>query len=186
MPCILTGAGLLFCSDAIQTHASVYSAFCRVNANYIAHATKRRTELYSGFSCDCASSTVHDTRPTQVAIIPPAPLWSISQHRSTSTDTRYKTLCRTLYRSVQPPYYNKVYKGAAVRSCYRSMPDGAAYRRPCQPGGLQSGTGQRVRGGGQPDTLHPAGQSSSRGTAGGAEPLTATAVPLFGLSPDSQ
>lgn len=47
-----------------------------------------------------------------------------------------------------------------------------------QPGGLQSGTGQ-------PGTLRPAGQSSGRGTAGGAEPLTATAVSLFGLSPDS-
>ena len=35
-------------------------------------------------------------------------------------------------------------------------------------------------------TLHPAGQSSGRGAAGGAEPLTATAVSLFGLSPDSQ
>ena len=31
----------------------------------------------------------------------------------------------------------------------------------------------------------PAGQSSSRDRAGGAEPLTATAVSLFGLSPDS-
>lgn len=34
--------------------------------------------------------------------------------------------------------------------------------------------------------LHPAGQSSGRGTAGGAEPLTATAASSFGLSPDSQ
>ena len=33
--------------------------------------------------------------------------------------------------------------------------------------------------------LYPAEQSSSRGAAGGAEPLTATAVSLFGLSPDS-
>ena len=33
--------------------------------------------------------------------------------------------------------------------------------------------------------LHPAGQSSSRGTAGGAKPLAATAASLFGLSPDS-
>lgn len=49
-----------------------------------------------------------------------------------------------------------------------------------QPGGLRSGTGQQsVR------TLHPEGQSSSLGAAGGAEPLTATAVSLFGLSPDS-
>lgn len=34
-------------------------------------------------------------------------------------------------------------------------------------------------------TLHPAGQSSGRGEAGGAEPLAAVAVSLFGLSPDS-
>ena len=31
-----------------------------------------------------------------------------------------------------------------------------------------------------------AGQSSGKGAAGGAEPLTAIAVFLFGLSPDSQ
>ena len=39
---------------------------------------------------------------------------------------------------------------------------------------------------GQPGTLHPAGQSRSMGDAGGAELLTAVAVSLFGLSPDSQ
>lgn len=43
---------------------------------------------------------------------------------------------RTLYRAAQPSYYNKVYKGAAVRTYYRSMPDSAADRRPCQPGGV--------------------------------------------------
>lgn len=46
------------------------------------------------------------------------------------------------------------------------------------PGGLQSGAGSVW-------PLHPAGQSSGRGVAGGAEPLAATAVSLFGLSPDS-
>lgn len=50
--------------------------------------------------------------------------------------TRYQPPRRTLYRAAQPPYYNKVYKGAAVRPCYESMPDGAAHRRPCQPGGV--------------------------------------------------
>lgn len=35
-------------------------------------------------------------------------------------------------------------------------------------------------------TLHPAGQSSSRGAAGSAEPLAALAADFFGLSPDSQ
>nr|DAR83588.1 MAG TPA: hypothetical protein [Caudoviricetes sp.] len=45
----------------------------------------------------------------------------------------------------------------------------------------------RVNGQASPaGTLHPAGQSSSRGAAGGAEPLTALAAALFGLSPDSQ
>lgn len=38
---------------------------------------------------------------------------------------------------------------------------------------------------GQPGTIHPAWQSSSRGMTGGAEPLAAPAVSLFGLSPDS-
>jgi len=43
-----------------------------------------------------------------------------------------------------------------------------------------------VSGQGAPaSTFHPAGQSGSRGAAGGAEPLTATAASLFGLSPDS-
>lgn len=52
------------------------------------------------------------------------------------------------------------------------------------PGGCRSGTGSAVRAG-RSGALHPAGQSSSRGTAGGAEPLAATAASLFGLSPDS-
>lgn len=38
---------------------------------------------------------------------------------------------------------------------------------------------------GHSGTLHPAGQSSSRSAAGGAEPLAACAAALFGLSPDS-
>ena len=101
--------------------------------NYTTHATKQRTGLYSGLSSDYASSTAHNTRPTQAAIMPPAPR-------------------RTLYRTAQPSYYNKVYNGAAVCLCYRSMPDGATDRRPCKPGGvsmlptpggLQSGTGQQ-------------------------------------------
>lgn len=87
--------------------------------NYTAHATKQRTGLYSGFSCDYARSTAHDTRPTQAAIIPPAPRWSVSQRRNTSSTYQIPTSHRTLYGSAQPPYYNKVYEGAP---CYGSMP----------------------------------------------------------------
>ena len=54
-----------------------------------------------------------------------------------------------------------------------------------QPGGLQSGIGQRS--GRTVSVWHPppGGAVQQRGAAGGAEPLTATAVSLFGLSPDS-
>lgn len=78
--------------------------------------------------------------------------------------------------------------------CYGSMPAGAAYYRPCQPGGgLDASHARRLEvwhwvsgQGGHSSTIHPAGQSSSRGVAGGAEPLAALAAALFGLSPDSQ
>ena len=44
--------------------------------NCTSHATKQHTRLYSGFPCGCTLSTAHDTRPTQAAIIQPAPRWS--------------------------------------------------------------------------------------------------------------
>lgn len=97
------GAGLLFCPYTIHPHTSVYSAFCVVHASYTVHAAKRHTELYSGLSVDLPYSSAHNTANTQAAYTPSAPR-------------------RTLYRAVQPPYYNKVYKGVADR-------------RPCQPGG---------------------------------------------------
>ena len=51
-----------------------------------------------------------------------------------------------------------------------------------QPGGVSM---LPTPGGLQPGTLHPAGHSSGMGAAGGAEPLTASAASLFGLSPGS-
>lgn len=66
----------------------------------------------------------------------PVPRWSVSQRRSISSAYQIPATRWTLYRPAQPPYYNKVYKGAAVCLCYRSMPDGATHRRPCQPGGV--------------------------------------------------
>ena len=100
-----------------------------------------------------------------------------------------------------PPIIIMYIRGCRGAPCCGSMPDGAAYRRPCQPGGVNS---YRVRiagkcfphavqnhprkilrpitpGGWRSGTLHPARQSSSRG----AEPLAASAASLFGLSPDS-
>lgn len=107
-------AGLLFCPDAIQPNTSVYSAFCAVHASYTAHAAKQRTGLYSGVSVNLTHSSVHNTVTTQANYAPPAPRWSTSQRRSTSSAYQIPEPRRTLYRSAQPPYYNKVYKSATV------------------------------------------------------------------------
>ena len=45
---------------------------------------------------------------------------------------------RTLYRSAQPPIIIRYIRAQGCAPCYRSMPDGATYRRPCQPGGVSS------------------------------------------------
>lgn len=178
------GAGLLFCPFAIQPNTSVCSGLYSVHASYTTNAAKQRTGLYRGFSCNLYRSAAADTRPTQAAIIiPSATRWSAHTHRDAPHRYQIPAPRRTLCRPVQPSYYNNVYKGAPLRPCRGSMPDYAAYHRPCQPGGVSM---LPTPGGLQSGTLHPAGQSSGRGAAGGAEPLTAPAVSLFGLSPDSQ
>ena len=144
-----TLAGLFFCLASTRCRAFIFpccntTPYKRLQlvlcckCNYTANAAKRLTGLYRGVSYNLPHSTAADTRPTQAAIIPPAPRWSISQRRSTSSEYQIPAPRRTLYRSAQPPYYNKVYKGAGVRTCYESTPDGAAYRKPCQPGGVGS------------------------------------------------
>lgn len=105
-----------FCFALLQ--CSQYKRLQRVlfrSCSYTAHTAKRHTWLYRRFSCDFPYSTARDTRPTKAAIIPCATRWSTSQRRSTSSAYQIPAPRRTLYSSAQPPYYNKVYKGAAVR-----------------------------------------------------------------------
>lgn len=128
-------AGLLFYPVTIQPYTSVYSAFCAINTSNTVNTTKQYTGLYRCFSGYLTHSNTVYTRPTQAAIIPPAPRWSVSQRRNTSSIYQIQAPRRTLCNSAQPPYYNKVYKGAAVCPCYGSMPDSAADRKPCKPGG---------------------------------------------------
>lgn len=166
------GVGLLFCHFAIQPHTSVYSGLCSVHANYTAHATKQRTGLYSGFSCNYVYSTVHDTRPTQADIMPLAPRWRAYTRPDALNRYQIPPPRRNTAQVCTAAYYNKVYKGATDR-------------RPCQPGsGLYTSHARRLA---VWHRVSPA-PSTRRGipAAGGAEPLTATAVSLFGLSPDSQ
>ena len=137
MPCILTRCRAFIlpgCNTAIKDLQRVLRRQC----NYTTHATKQRTGLYRGFSCDYTRSTANDTRPTQAAIIPPAPRWSTSQRRSTSSTYQIPATRRALYSSTQTAYYNKVYKGAPLlwihaRRCSipqtMQTPGGAAQRQ---------------------------------------------------------
>ena len=84
--------------------------------NYTAHATKQRTRLYSCFSCDFARSTAHDNRPTQAAIIPPAPRWRAYTRPEAFNRYQIPPPRRTLHRPAQAAYYNKVYKRAGHAS----------------------------------------------------------------------
>ena len=141
MPCIRHGAGLLFCSDAIQPNTSVYSVFCRVNAIYTAHTAKQRTGLYRGFSYDCTRSTAHDNSPTQAAIMPLVTRWRAYTRPDALNRYQIPPPRRTLHRSAQTAYYNNVYKrvqGCALlwihaRRCSisQTMPAVAGQLLPC-------------------------------------------------------
>ena len=161
MPCILTRCRVFILTGC---NTAPYKRLQRVLPIYTAHAAKQRTGLYSRFSCDCAHSTTHDTRPTKAAIISPVPRWRAYQRPDALN--RYQ---------IPPPrwdagqvstaaYYNKVYIRGQT---------------------MQTAAGQLLPSADLWQVLHPAEQSSSRGTAGGAEPLAASAASLFGLSPDS-
>lgn len=135
-------------------------------------AIQPNTSVYSAF---CAVN----------AVIPPAQRWSVSQRRNASSAYQNHRHARTLYSSAQTPYYNKVYKGAAVRTyCCRSMQARRDLEYLPRPAACNLAPGQRsTRAGRHHGTFHPAGQSSDRGAAGGAEPLAATAASLSGFRP---
>ena len=89
------GAGLLFLPCCNMHKYKRLQRLLSCPCSYTANATKQRTGLYRGVSCDLPHSTAADNRPAQVVIILSAPR-------------------RTMCRPAQPPYYNKVYNGASL------------------------------------------------------------------------
>lgn len=183
-------AGLLFCPAAMQPYTSVYSAFCTVNASYTAHATKQRTELCSGFSRGLPHFTAYNTRQTKADITPPATRWSVSQRNSASSIyLRYHRRAGRCAAQHSRPIIIRYISGhrcpllwihARRCSIQQTMQARRVQLLPCVDRWQVLHPAHLV-----PGTIHPAGQSSSRGAAGGAEPLAALAASLFGLSPDS-
>lgn len=154
MPCIDTVQGFSFCPAAREPLTSIYRDLSAVHAIYTARTPKPFTWLYRSVSVNSTHSRAHNTAATQAACTPPASRWRAYRQAQHLHRYQIPPPRRTLYRPTQLPYYNKVYKDAAVRPCYGSMPDGAAYHRPCKPGGvsmlltpggLRSGTVSTVR-----------------------------------------
>lgn len=127
------GAGLLFCPAAMHPYTSVYSEFCAVHATY---RTCRKTAY----------------RALQRLFLRFAPFNRPQYQADTSS---YNTVCDTLGRITAPHclqriqgYHHHAGRCTAqhsrpiiimyirARPCYGSMPDCAAYCRPCQPGGV--------------------------------------------------
>lgn len=151
---------------------------------------------------------------TSAYTAPPAPRWSTHTRRNTSSTYQIPTPRRTLCRSAQPPYYNKVYKSAPLlwihaRQCSTSQTmqtrlgqllPSADLWQVLNPVHLLRGQRlhpYRVRQaacdlapGQQPgrtgSTWHPLPGGAVQRQGRGAEPLAALAATLFGLSPDSQ
>ncbi len=120
MPCIDTVQGFSFCLAACEPLTSIYSSLSVIHANYTPKTPKPFAELYSGVSVDLPYSSTHNIAATQTAYAPPAPRWRA--YRQALHLRRYQTPppLRTLYRSTQPPYYNKVYKDAVTRPFYET------------------------------------------------------------------
>lgn len=142
-------AGLFFCLafDTVQGFCFARRRMSRIQAFaapfvpsmqlYCLHyKTARKAlqwhfQLFAVFCCCCvAGASGYSVQPAQ--------RWRAYQRTKHLYRYQIPPPRRTPCRSAQPPYYNKVYKGAAVRPCYRSMPESAAHRRPCQPGGVSS------------------------------------------------
>lgn len=117
------GAGLLFCPATMQPHINVYNGFSAVNQ--IIPPTPQNSA--QGFTV--AFPVIVPAQPPTIIDRHNKPLHRlrhVGAHHSTATPpahTRYHRHARTLYRTAQPPCYNKVYKGATDR-------------RPCKPGGV--------------------------------------------------
>ena len=109
------GAGVLFCPVAIQPHTSVYSVFFAINA-IIPPTPQNGAHGFTG-----AFPAIAPIQPPTIPDRHKRPLYHLrhagahTRARAPSTDTRYHRHAGTLYGSAQPPYYNKVYNGAAVR-----------------------------------------------------------------------
>lgn len=113
--------------------------------NYTSHAAKQRTRLYRRFSCDFPHSTAANTRPTQTAIIPPAPRWIVSQRPDALQHIAYTTATPgrcTVHRNIYIIIgYIRAQGCATVMAPCQTVQHS---RIPCKPGGVSVSTYTRL------------------------------------------
>lgn len=103
------GAGLLFCPAAIRLNASVYRAFCAVNA-VIPPTPQNSAQSFTGaFQAICLVLQPLCGWCICLYCTACATLERITAPGRPPAHTRYHRHARTLHRSAQPPYYNKEY-----------------------------------------------------------------------------
>ena len=134
-------------------------------------------------SVDLTYYSAHNTAAAQAAYTPTATRWRAYRQAQHPHRYQIQPTRRTLYRPAQPPYYNKVYRGATVRPVMD----------PCQT--VQHITDRaslavcryfpRLAAGALAWVSLALAWHYVFSWHGGTEPLAATAAPLFGLSPDS-
>lgn len=108
------GAGLLFCPAAIQPHTSVYRAFCFVNATIPPTPQNSAQGFTDAFQIICRVLPLLYGGASCYAV-QPARRWMAYRQAQRLHRYQISPPRQTLHRSAQPPYYNKVYKGARVR-----------------------------------------------------------------------
>lgn len=129
------GAGLLFFPAAIQPNTSVYRAFCAVHAT-IPHTAQNVAQGFTGsfpaiypfnrqqYQTGTGGYNTSSATPERItAPKRPAPIPDTRRRAGRCTDQHSR---HTIIR-----YIRMQWRAA----CYGSMPDGAARRRPFQPGG---------------------------------------------------
>lgn len=137
MPCIDTVQGFYFCPTAYQPRASVYSGFSVVHAQFTTTTPKPFAWLYSGVSVDLTHSSAHNAAATQADYTPTAPRWrAYPQAQHLHQYQRYHRHAGRCTGHSSRPIIIRYIRVQLCAPCYRSMPDSAAYRRPCQPGGV--------------------------------------------------
>lgn len=185
MPCIDTVQGFSFCPAVYQLLTIVYGCLSAVNANYTTTTPKPFTGLYRGFSVDLPHSSAHNTAVIQAdCALPTQHRRAYSQAQHLHRYPGYHRHDRTLHSSAQPPI---IIMYIGVLRCVPVID-------PCQA--IQHSADRASPAASRYFSRLAAGVLAWVSLAlawhyvfswhGGAEPLTAAAAPLFGLSPDNQ